>query len=324
MTTESKTLRRAAWMTGVSLLTTGVVQAQDVDPRVAPIAQKLYDDGVALMDAKNFAEACPKLEQVTKLVPNGIGGHEALGDCYVGQKRFASAWGQYVQLEALAKAAGRGQTVMRAHIEAQKLKPKLAMVKITVPDALRQVAGLSVTLNGLAHEQRSLGTPIPLDAGKHEIEATAPGYITEKRTVTLAEGKTATVELSMVRETWSGRRAGAYVAGGMGIAGLLLGGVTGGVVIAKLGVVENNCGAGGGFPNDPLGCNKTGFYAVSEAKKLGLMSTISFGVGAAGVATAAILLLTERKRTSAASRGFHPGVLAAAHDGAILGIWGAW
>lgn len=324
MTTQSKNLRRSAWIMGISLLMTGVARAQSVDPQVAPIAQKLYEDGVALMDAKNFSDACPKLEQVTKLIPNGIGGHEALGDCYVGLGRLASAWGQYVQLEALAKAAGRRKTVMKARIEAEKLKPKLATVKITIPEAMRSVAGLSVTWDGLVQEQGSWGTPIPVDAGKHELEATAPGYRTEKRTVKVAEGQTETVELSLAKDVVSAQRVAAYVVGGAGIAGLVLGGIMGGVVLGKSGVVDDNCGKGIGLPNDPYACNKTGRDAALDAVTPGRVSTISFGVGAAAVVTASILLITERKRTSVASRGLYPGVLAASHDGAILGIRGAW
>lgn len=118
----------------------------------------------------------------------------------------------------------------------------------------------------------------------------------------------------------SGRRVGAYVVGGVGVAGLVLGGVMGGLTLGKKSVLEKNCGIRG----DATGCNDQGLSAASDAKTFGLVSTVGFAVGGAGVATAVILLLTAPKRATEAPRGVQPGVLSAGREGAIVGFRGAW
>jgi hypothetical protein len=86
------------------------------------------------------------------------------------------------------------------------------------------------------------------------------------------------------KSSGSGRRTAAYVAGGIGIAGVVVGSVTGILVLGKKQTVNDNC------PNHD--CNDAGYEAATSAQTLGLVSTIGFGVGIAGLATGAVLLLT--------------------------------
>src|SRR5689334_19822625 len=94
----------AAFAIGVGITPT-VSNAQQDDSQAIAAAQSLVDEAGDLMDAKKFAVACPKLEQATKLVPKGVGARLALAECYLGLGRLASAQGQYLQAEALARAA---------------------------------------------------------------------------------------------------------------------------------------------------------------------------------------------------------------------------
>jgi thioredoxin-like negative regulator of GroEL len=72
-------------------------------------AQALYDKAVEQMAAKSFAEACPKLEEVTRLMPEGLGAKLTLAECYEGQGKLASAWLQYALVEAAAGRADQGE-----------------------------------------------------------------------------------------------------------------------------------------------------------------------------------------------------------------------
>lgn len=161
------------------------VRAQEVDPRSMVVAQSLYDQAADLMDAKNYADACPKLVEVTKLVPKGIGGRLALAECLEGLGRLASAWEQYVQVESLARAAGESATVSAVQMQAAQLEPKLARLTIVVPAEMRGVAGLWISFDGLPHDEAVWNTPIPVDTGKHTIEVKASGRQPWERVVTV-------------------------------------------------------------------------------------------------------------------------------------------
>ncbi|WP_437313770.1 hypothetical protein [Sorangium sp. So ce385] len=116
-----------------------------------------------------------------------------------------------------------------------------------------------------------------------------------------------------------GRRAAVYLAGGLGLAGLVAGGVTGALAMERKGVVDRNCvGAA---------CNHEGKTAADAMKALGLASTIAFGVGIAGAGAAAVLLLTEPKATGASASGgawVAAGVAPVGASGAAIDVRGAW
>lgn len=118
------------------------------------------------------------------------------------------------------------------------------------------------------------------------------------------------------------RRIAMYAAGGLGVAGLILGGVAGGLALAKAGETE-------GCVDFVCPGNQDAADAGNAARTLGWVSTVGFGVGVAGIGAAVVLLLTEPAGEPAqdAARvraGVRAGVLAAGQDGAVLGIKGAW
>jgi len=114
----------------------------------------------------------------------------------------------------------------------------------------------------------------------------------------------------------------AYVVGGLGLFGLVLGGVAGGITLGKKSVIKANCNLGG----DETLCNHEGKVAADSAKTTGLISTVGFAVGGAGVVTAVVLLLTapRKKPVAAGSTSVRGDVLAVGREGAVLGIHGAW
>ncbi|WP_437640614.1 hypothetical protein [Sorangium sp. So ce854] len=115
--------------------------------------------------------------------------------------------------------------------------------------------------------------------------------------------------------------------GGLGAAGLVLGGITGALVLGKKGVAAEHCGSKIGV-RDPGVCDATGADAGNSAITMARVSTIAFGVGLAGLGTAAVLYLTEPKHTGAASsarqRWVSAGVLEAGPAGAGLGARGSF
>lgn len=77
--------------------------------------------------------------------------------------------------------------------------------------------------------------------------------------------------------------------------------VTGILVLGKKQTVNDNCTG-----HD---CNDTGYSAATSGQSLGLVSTISFGVGVAGLAVGAVLLLTGSEPQQSA-RALQPVLIA--------------
>ncbi len=63
--------------------------------------------------------------------------------------------------------------------------------------------GVTVARDGRELAAAALGEALPVDPGNHEIVASAGGYRVERRTVTVAEGTTAEIEISLLAQPGS-------------------------------------------------------------------------------------------------------------------------
>src|SRR5580704_7229713 len=111
-------------------------------------ADKLFDEAGAAMDAGDYATACPKLEEVVRLRPDGLGAKMKLARCYEGAGRLTSAWALWRQIEPLAEKANQPDRQKEAQQQAQELRPKLATLAIVVPGAVRALPGIEITCDG--------------------------------------------------------------------------------------------------------------------------------------------------------------------------------
>src|SRR5689334_11081114 len=78
--------------------------AADVSP--AKKAERLYDEGVALVDQGNYAAACPKFEESQRLDP-ALGTQFNLADCLEHTGKLGSAFRLFGAVERAARAAGK-------------------------------------------------------------------------------------------------------------------------------------------------------------------------------------------------------------------------
>jgi hypothetical protein len=147
-------------------------------------ARVLFAEGRRLVDAGDYAQACPKFEDSFRLDP-GIGTNFNLADCLEHVGRPASAWSRFLDVAAATKAAGQVERERVARARATALEPKLAhlVVAVTAP-----VPGLVVERDGVPVGMSSLGIPVPVDPGDHLIEATAPGKKLWSTTATVPDG----------------------------------------------------------------------------------------------------------------------------------------
>jgi len=264
-------------------------------------AQALYDKAVEQMAAKSYAEACPKLEEVTRLMPEGLGAKLTLAECYEGQGRLASAWLQYSLVEAAAGRAGQGERQRLAGERAAALKPKLAQMTLSVPEAVAKMPGLSIKRGGVLVGPVQFGEAIPVDAGKHLIEATAHGKKPWKLEAKIpADGAELVVEVPVLEDDPNARLTDqppnerpaeegrptwllpvGIAVGSVGVVGLAVGGALGGLAMGKTSEAQDAC------PNGR--CSQEGNDLATEAGTFADAATGLFVAG--GVLAAAGIVM---------------------------------
>ncbi len=298
--------------------TAGTSRADDPAENVAA-ARTLSNQGVQLADAGKCPEAIEKLQRAESLhhAPTILG---RLGECQVavGQIVEGTENLRAVVREPLAPTAPK--VFHDAQDRAQKVltaaTPKIAHLIIrTTPSE----AKANVTVSGKPVPLALIGAERPTDPGTHEVLATAEGYKPASATVTLAEGGHQDITLLLEKDpnavaalpattnatpsvqvgsapppepATKSSHTGAYVAFGVGGLGILVGSIAGGLAFSK----ASDC---------PDKVCKTQ-SDLDSAKTMAAVSTVSFGVGIAGVAVGTILLLTGNKAESPPAAAARP------------------
>jgi len=161
----------------------------------------LWEQALEAMHNQDFASACPKIEEVARLRPDGLGAKLKLAECYEGAGRLASAWALYALVEPLAEKANQPDRQKTAHDRVEALKPKLAMLSIAVPDSVRVLPGLEITCDDQVVEPAHWGVPLPVNKGRHVIVVTATRMVRgEQAEVIEADGVARTV--TIVQPAW--------------------------------------------------------------------------------------------------------------------------
>jgi hypothetical protein len=133
-------------------------------------AETLFEKARELMAQGRLDEACPKFAESQRLAP-AAGTALNLATCYEKQGKTASAWASYREAIGLAVASSQGVREQFARDSAAKLEPKLNKVTIAVGSDEK---GLEIRRDGVLVARAQWGTPIPVDPGRHVIEAIAP------------------------------------------------------------------------------------------------------------------------------------------------------
>lgn len=272
----------------------------------AAAAETLFNKGVSEMQAAHYDVACPALAESQRLDPRP-GTLFTLAECEAKSGKIATAlvhYEDYLRLAAVLPAAQKKRHAQRVHLaEAQQvvLKPQVPTLTLTVSRAAP--SDLRVSRDGTALSSASLGIALPVDPGEHiVVTSVGDGPKTEQRIV-IAKGEKKVAELRWAGAATtgsstspvatgpggdsgaSGRRIGAYVVGGLGVAGLALGGVMGGLALSSKSEVDSHC--------PKLVCDEQGTKALDQGRTTSLVSTVGLAVGGAGLVTAVILWLTE-------------------------------
>lgn len=274
-------------------------------------AEALFVEAKKLAAQGKYAEACPKFAESNRL-DRGAGTLIHLGDCYEKNKQTASAWATYKEAASAAQALGRKDWEKLATQRANALEPKLARLTIVVD---KGNGAIEVSRDGTSVSQASFGVPIPVDVGQHTVEATAAGHKPFTTTATVAKdgesvevkvpkleteavaapepapkpAETAAVTTPNPSDGGGGQRTIGFVVGGIGVAGLAAGAITGLMAMGKSSDAKAICATDG-----PC-ASREAVDASESAKTLGLVSTIGFIAGGVALAAGAALVFTAPK-----------------------------
>lgn len=281
-------------------------------------AEQLFREGRELMDTKNYALACPKLEASQRLDP-GAGTLLNLARCYEVAGRTASAWVAYREAESAAEQSNRTSWAESAHAHAEALAPQLVYFTVTVSEAPE---GLVVARDGRVVDLAIYGVAVPVDPGPHTFMASAPGHETWTSTVdvpsrtslavpalapmrrpplpaTPASAPSSTV--TVVGATGHAQRTVGVVAGATGLAALVVGTVFG---LDARSTYDD--AIAGDCRGDPRACSQAGIDRVGTARHRATASVALFIAGGVLAAGGAVMYLTApRRRVDVAVVGSH-------------------
>jgi hypothetical protein len=268
-------------------------------------AEELFKQGRVALEAKDYATACTKLAESNRL-ERAVGTLISLAQCEEAQKKLASArqhWQEAADFaDALQDRLQRGPAARQRFTELDKRVPRL-----TVQRSPGAPAGMTVRRDEVTLLPASFGSALPVDPGKHVLIVSAESHEPRTFEVELAEGESRVIEVEpgaevpappepapsvpaagavgpSASDSGSMRIAG-YTLGGVGILGLGLGTIFGLRASskwssAKQACVPGQCGPGSNAQNDK-----------DDASSAGTVSTMSFVVGGAALATGVVLLV---------------------------------
>lgn len=303
-------------------------------------ARDLAGEGYAALQKKDYSTAEDRFRRADELVhaPTLVLDHAR---ALVGLGRFGEAYAAYDSviretLPANAPAVWK-RAAKSAAVEIESVKPKVAWL-------ILQVNGSSepqVEIDGRPLPAQSLGERLPETAGQVQIVVSAPERVTQRIEQRLSEGEEKRVEITLLalpkpppeivvvpaprpkhvratEEPGKGRRTLTYVSFAAAGVGIAVGATTGILWLNARSDIKAACG---GLDCQPQ--NETEQARLDADKRrydtFGTLSAIGFGVGLAGAATGAVLLLSQPKEPEAKQAGIHAYV-----GPGLLGVYGAF
>ncbi|MEO8903171.1 MAG: hypothetical protein ABI488_13700 [Polyangiaceae bacterium] len=155
-------------------------------------AQALFEQGRGLLRAGKAAEACPKLAESERIEP-ATGTLLALAMCHEAEGKLASAWAEFVSVEARARTENRSDREQAAHQRAQALRPRLSTLELRVPSEVASLTDLEVRRDGAVLGRGAWNVAVPVDGAEHVVEVRASGKASWKGSVTVKRESDAAV-----------------------------------------------------------------------------------------------------------------------------------
>jgi hypothetical protein len=309
--------------------------AQTVQTDMSP-GQMAFRLGRSFAAERRYDVACPKFEESYRLEPTA-NTLFFLADCWTHTGRLAAARARFLEVAETANRAGQKDLEMQARAQAAEIESKLPALVVNV-DA--KDVGLEISMDGVPLRSAEWGTPVPLDPGKHVIEARAPNkrgrklileMPREPQTVSVtvppldggstidqpqAEQKPAPTSLTAEYRTIDGTLlATGVVLGAVGVAGVAVGVAEGLKVNSKNRDADAVCPAGLGCTPEEVAAYDS---AMADARSARRLSLAGFAIGGAAIVGSVVLLVSAPRtehRTVALAPALDRGTIGATLSG---------
>lgn len=162
---------RTLFILGGSLLLLPSASFADENAEKPADMQVLYDDAIRLMGSGDYENACPMIERVTAMAPDGLGAKFTLAECYEEQGKLAEAHATFVRVEMAAREKGQSERSTKAAARAEALRPKLVQLSFGGLQSLPTERDVRVEIDGVRIESSQLAEPQYIDGGTHHIVA---------------------------------------------------------------------------------------------------------------------------------------------------------
>ncbi|EYF07297.1 hypothetical protein [Chondromyces apiculatus] len=295
-----------------------VTPAAAQSPRDPAAAEALFQAAKADAAKGDWDSACAKLRQSQDLDP-APGTAFRLAECEEQRTRIATAWALYVEVEQRLGPDDERRPLVRERIEA--IAPRVPY--LTLRAAAGAPGDLEVLRDGVTLAKSALGLALPIDPGRHTLTVRAPGRKEQQFVVELKESEKKELEVapgevlppvappgSSEGEGSSGMRTAGFIALGVGAAGAVVAGVTGGLLLSRNATLKDEC------PNNV--CTPEGVDIRDNSGGLFVANYVGWGVGIAGVATGTVLLILSRGKEAPKQGRMSFGATPLPGGGAVL------
>jgi hypothetical protein len=275
-------------------------------------AEAAFRDGRKAVQAGDWATACARFAESERLEP-APGTLLNLADCEDHQGKLVSA---HEHFGVAASGFPRGDTrrslalAREAQIDRRIVRLTLRLAPSAPPDAVVRQGDATIPAS-------ALGSPMLIDPGPVTLVVVAPGRADRPYTLTLHDGDQVEQMLEAgdvaptsgpalaagapaapppdvtpapVPPSGHGQRTLGFVLGGVGVAGLATGAVTGLLALDRASTVKAHCPG--------LACDPLGLSAASQGQWLASTSTIAFIAGGVLVAAGAYFVFFGGSRSS--------------------------
>jgi hypothetical protein len=255
-------------------------------------AETLFLEGREALARGEQELACAKFRSSAALFPvaNAVAN---VARCAEREGRAVEALRAWEQVITMLPAGDERLGPARERVAA--LGAKLPHLLLGLPADLP--ADARILVDGASLPRPAWSAPLSLAAGEHTIVVEALERKEQRFTITLTDGDRKELAVHAgpapieapppsLPPASNGRRLAAFSVGGLGVAGLVTAGITGGLLLARDAQIDKLCPA--------KVCSPAGTQEIAGSKALFVANGVAWGVGLAGVGVGAVLLLTSR------------------------------
>jgi hypothetical protein len=286
-----------------------VARAQPTAPAQAPAAsgdvataKAHFEKGKSLYNAKTFADALVEF-RASYTAFKSPNSHFFIANCLRDLGRLAEAHIEYERVAAEARTSGDqyAGAVDAAIAERDAITPKIVLVNVTTPGSQTDS---TLTIGGMDVQPDQWGKPFPAMPGNIEIKLSAPSKTPVTQTVTGAAGETKMATIDFPTDTSGGGggggdqpgggakltplRLGAFIAGGVGVVGLITFAAAGAASNSTYDNLKDKCG------DDP--CTEAFSADIDKGRTQQTVANVGLVIGVVGVAAGATLFVLSMKK----------------------------